>query len=156
MTDDRKRISITEFRELGFIQEINRRLLHPCGLALEVIVEEDGTSTLGGVWDSRDDPEGFYFGELDGAKCTSVYQLLYAKADARHKELGYNTQPSPERNPITETHHPDKLTVEEFINRLTKEEANRNFITNMNNLEMSNKHAEEWIKIYAAWSEMND
>lgn len=29
-------ISIEEFREQGFLQEVNRKVLHPCGLALEV------------------------------------------------------------------------------------------------------------------------
>ena len=58
---DIKRMDITEFRELGFLQEVNRRFLHPLGLALEVVLEPDGTEHLGGVWDYRDDPEGMIF-----------------------------------------------------------------------------------------------
>ena len=58
---DIKRMDITEFRELGFLQEVNRRFLHPLGLALEVVLEPDGTEHLGGVWDYRDDPEWMIF-----------------------------------------------------------------------------------------------
>lgn len=55
-----KRIDIKEFREKGYLQEINRRFLHPLGLALEVIVE-DSVEKLGGIWDYRDDKEGIYY-----------------------------------------------------------------------------------------------
>lgn len=55
------RISIEEFRRLGFLQEVNRQFLHPLGLALEVERDEDGTERLGGVWDYRHDPEGIVF-----------------------------------------------------------------------------------------------
>jgi hypothetical protein len=56
-----KRINIKEFREKGYLQEVNRQLLHPLGLALEVIITEDGTESLGGVWDYRQDPEGLIY-----------------------------------------------------------------------------------------------
>ena len=56
-----KRINIKEFRELGYLQEVNRRFLHPLGLALEVVQDEEGNETLGGVIDYREDPLGVYF-----------------------------------------------------------------------------------------------
>ncbi len=56
----RKVISIKEFRESGYLQELNRRFLHPLGLALFVNIMENGEE-LGGVYDFRDDPEGVYF-----------------------------------------------------------------------------------------------
>ena len=62
---ERKYMPIQEFVERGFLQEINRRLLHPCGLALEVVYEEWGEMHLGGVWDARDDPEGIIFAESE-------------------------------------------------------------------------------------------
>lgn len=90
MTEPR-RIDIAEFREIGFLQEVNRLFFHPHGLALEIVTEEEceacgghgrpaprsageqtppcevchGTGQverLGGVWDYRDDPEGVMFG----------------------------------------------------------------------------------------------
>lgn len=61
MEDKIKRIEIKEFREKGYLQELNRRFLHPLGLALEIIVNDDGTEKLGGVWDYREDKEGIYY-----------------------------------------------------------------------------------------------
>lgn len=99
MSDEIKRIPIKEFRELGFIQEINRRLLHPCGLALEVILDkETGEETLGGVWDYRDDPEGMAFGEgvITVDKVMSVETLFRRKTSCREESLGYFIQPASE------------------------------------------------------------
>lgn len=96
MTKEIKYMSIKEFRALGFVQEINRRLLHPCGLALEVIVDPgSGEETLGGVWDYRDDPEGIIFGtgELKVEKFESVEEHLASKMNSRHSLLGYVIQP---------------------------------------------------------------
>jgi hypothetical protein len=63
MDEDVRRIDIKEFRRLGILQEVNRKFFHPLGLALEVIVNDDGTETLGGIWDYREDPEGNFFSE---------------------------------------------------------------------------------------------
>jgi len=59
--DDIKRMDIKEFREKGYLQELNRRFLHPLGLALEIQQEEDGTETLNGIWDYRDEEEGIIY-----------------------------------------------------------------------------------------------
>lgn len=55
-------ISIKEFREKGYLQELNRQFLHPLGLALSVEINDDGTENLGGIWDYREDPEGMKYG----------------------------------------------------------------------------------------------
>ncbi len=44
--------------------EINRRVLHPVGLALAAVIDDDGLIRFAGVQDSRDDPEGLVFGNL--------------------------------------------------------------------------------------------
>jgi hypothetical protein len=62
MTSSRKRMSISEFQGLGYLQEVNRRFFHPLGLALEIVQEPDGTRRLGGIRDCRDEPEGIIFG----------------------------------------------------------------------------------------------
>jgi len=56
-----KRIDIKEFREQGFLQELNRQFLHPMGMALDISIDDDGNETLEGIWDYRDDPEGLIF-----------------------------------------------------------------------------------------------
>lgn len=95
-----KRIDIKEFRELGLIQEINRRLLHPMGLALEVVIsDEDGSEKLGGVWDFRNDPEGLAFQaglletETAREKARRVDELFNSKKEIREKNLGWHVQP---------------------------------------------------------------
>ena len=35
-----KKIEIKEFREKSYLQELNRRFLHPLGLALEIKIEK--------------------------------------------------------------------------------------------------------------------
>lgn len=88
-------MDISEFRALGFIQEINRLFLHPAGLALEVTVAGDGTETISGVWDYRDDPEGIAFGSgmMDETKKTCVDRMREKKRVYREKTLGFHIQP---------------------------------------------------------------
>lgn len=95
MADEIKRMPISEFRSLGFIQEINRRLLHPCGLALEVLVDGEGNETLGGIWDYREDSEGIYYSEgtIDLDKYLSVETLLNSKSEERTRLFGNLLQP---------------------------------------------------------------
>jgi hypothetical protein len=45
-----KKIDIKEFREKGYLQELNRQFLHPLGLALEITINDDGTEIISGVW----------------------------------------------------------------------------------------------------------
>lgn len=73
-------MNAAEFRELGLLQEVNRRFLHPLGLALEVVVEGDGETHFGGVWDYRDDPEGIIFAPHDLDPVTSQLAVRYVDA----------------------------------------------------------------------------
>lgn len=93
--DDIKRIDIKEFRDEGYLQEVNRQFLHPLGLALEVVQDPDGSERLGGVWDYRDDPDGMCFAEnlIDPAKAINITAQQAAKAVSRMLTLGYVIQP---------------------------------------------------------------
>lgn len=87
-------IDIKEFKELGLLQEINRRFLHPIGLALEVAYDkETGDMWLGGIWDYRDDEEGMLFGEVDPEKMAYYDTLFDAKARVRLEKYGWVIQP---------------------------------------------------------------
>jgi hypothetical protein len=95
-----RRIPIAAFRELGYLQEVNRLLLHPLGLALEVEVDDDGTERLGGIWDYRDDPEGIAYGagvlgEQEAAKAAYVAAELERHRPARVALFGDLIQPIP-------------------------------------------------------------
>lgn len=95
MSEVIQRIEIKEFREFGYLQEVNRIFFHPLGLALEVTVEEDGTEHLGGVWDSRLDPEGLIYGEgmIEIDKANRVKEELNKRAPLRLERVGYVIQP---------------------------------------------------------------
>lgn len=89
-----KRMTVEEFVRSGFLQEVNRLVLHPCGLALEVQVEADGTMSFGGVQDYRDDPEGMIFAdEPDAAKGAERARLESEKAERRVSTFGWVVQP---------------------------------------------------------------
>jgi hypothetical protein len=92
-----KHIDIAEFRSAGYLQELNRRFLHPLGLALEVIVEDDGTESLGGVWDYRADSEGIYYeglGEEGRTRAGAIDALWKERESARVEALGFMVQPA--------------------------------------------------------------
>ena len=90
-----KRMSITEFRELGYLQEVNRQFLHPLGLSLGVNVGDViGEESLG-VWDCRDGTGCATIddGMLDEAKAAHVRREFTRLAGTRFKALGYSVQP---------------------------------------------------------------
>jgi len=94
-------MSVKEFRGLGYLQEVNRQFLHPLGLALEVVVEEDGTERFGEVWDSRGDPDGMIYGGymLDAdavARGRQIEADLAARKQVRQERLGFEVQPLPD------------------------------------------------------------
>lgn len=95
--------------------EINRKTLHPLGLALEVFTGADNGFTLtwtedgvekkyyigeeafGNLWDYRDDPEGVIYGEesyKDGKKKYDNFMKESGnkKLEDRKKVLGYIVQ----------------------------------------------------------------
>jgi hypothetical protein len=56
-----KFINPKEFREKGYLQELNIRFLHPLGLALAIKKAENNIEYIIGIIDCRDDEEGFVF-----------------------------------------------------------------------------------------------
>ena len=103
MSDEIKRMDVKEFRELGYLQELNRQFLHPLGLALEVVIDDDtGNESFGGVWDYREDPEGLSYGigqsDLDRVlrfadKAHYVESERQRIAISRNKLLGFDIEP---------------------------------------------------------------
>lgn len=109
------RIDAGEFRDRGYLQEVNRRFLHPLGMALEVWTPAKTLRdrlrltwrawkaskgwTFGGVWDYRDDPEGMNYGagHVDREKALHVKAERNAKAITRRAALGYVIQPLEDR-----------------------------------------------------------
>lgn len=95
MGDEIKRIDIAEFRREGYLQEVNRQFFHPLGLAMEVVVDEDGSERLGGVWDYRGDDEGIWYdGGVDAQKAARIEALLEERKPARVAALGFIVEPA--------------------------------------------------------------
>lgn len=91
------RMSITEFVDEGYLQELNRKFLHPLGLALEAVVDREFKAvSFGGVWDFRNDPEGIAYGgegpNLEKAK--RIRHLQEERKPERIARLGYWIQPA--------------------------------------------------------------
>lgn len=108
-------ISAEEFQQLGYLHEVNRRVLHPLGLALEIHVVRKkiklrdrlrwlrwmwrhtrvGASWVGGVWDYRDDPEGMNYGDdlLSPLKAAAVRSEWAGRRGERVQGVGYMVQP---------------------------------------------------------------
>ena len=95
MSDENKYISIKEFVDEGYLQELNRSFLHPLGLALVVNVYDNEIYILNGIRDCRDDPEGIIFDDnvIDVEKFANVGRIMHKKLDQRRKVLGYAIQP---------------------------------------------------------------
>jgi hypothetical protein len=93
-----KYMSVKEFREAGYLQELNRRFLHPLGLALEVVMQANNQEYFGRIWDCRDDPEGWLFddGLIDREKGDRIEKERLARYGARVEKLGFYVQPLPE------------------------------------------------------------
>ncbi|KKM79075.1 hypothetical protein LCGC14_1353620 [marine sediment metagenome] len=91
-------ITISEFIQEGYLQEVNRQFFHPLGLALEVkIDEETGECSLGNIWDCREDPEGIVFGKFPAEevirKAKNIANVHKCLSKSRYKILGYTIQP---------------------------------------------------------------
>jgi hypothetical protein len=107
MATEHKYIDLKEFRDFGFLQEVNRKFFHPLGLALVLSEDtETGAAAFVGIWDARDDPEGIMFDEAEWRKnakevCVRqerVQMLRESKFQARDQLFDGEgaTQPLPE------------------------------------------------------------
>jgi len=97
-----KRMDIKEFREQGYLQEVNRQFFHPLGLALEVSIDENGNEVLGGIWDYREDDDGIYY-DLANSSDERIQRFLdnsfnimvekEKRAEIRQNKLGSAIEP---------------------------------------------------------------
>lgn len=102
-----KIMSVDEFRRIGLVQEINRQFLHPLGMALSVIIDDETgvTTGFGDIWDYRDDPEGLEYAaddiqSQDTYDKAAIVTVMQENARKRRTErLGYYVQPVPAGKP---------------------------------------------------------
>lgn len=94
---DQEQMSVEEFQRLGYLLEVNRRFLHPLGLALEIGIDmQTNEVALVGIWDNRADPEGITYDELDAedmAKRDYIRDEWHKREPARVALMGSMIQP---------------------------------------------------------------
>lgn len=94
-----KRMSPQEFRDEGWLFEVNRQFFHPFGLALSVKVNRDTGEVEGidAIFDCRDDDEGFEMGEGHVAEHRERSQRIVAEQQRRfairRARLGFDVEP---------------------------------------------------------------
>jgi len=98
------KMTVKEFQEQGFLQEVNRQFFHPLGIALEVIIDRNGEMKFGKVWDYRVDEDGMRY-DLKNSNLERIQRfqknanhiesLRKEKAEKRMQILGYVIEPIP-------------------------------------------------------------
>ena len=92
-----KMMNIKDFRDDGFLQEVNRQFFHPLGLAMVINIDDNGEYSINGICDKRDDPEGIFFSDLSTdekiERYNKVDRLFKEKIETRLKMLGFVVQP---------------------------------------------------------------
>lgn len=83
-------LDLDEFRNDGYLQEVNRRFFHPLGLALAVVY---GNQEQLVVLDYRHDPEGVRYDEVDLRKFERVRLEWAHRQVDRLARLGHMVQP---------------------------------------------------------------
>lgn len=73
-----------EFRESGFMQEVNRRVLHPVGVSLQTVQQKDGSEILA-IIDAAEEQHGLFYHptELKKALRSAVNALAKARLPFR-------------------------------------------------------------------------
>lgn len=94
-----KKMEVAEFWEQGYLQELNRHFLHPLGLALEIVTDDEGNVSFGKIWNYREDPEGMVFlpETISSEEFIRKAKLIEIEWDyktrIRKEALGYVIQP---------------------------------------------------------------
>lgn len=92
MTESQKYLDLATFVEGGFLHEVNRQVLHPAGLALEVILEPGSGYRISGVWDERDAPGGIILAEVDQNKIDNVAAEQAKRQEWRQSRFSFFIQ----------------------------------------------------------------
>ena len=87
---EHKTISVKEFRELGYLQELNRRFLHPLGLALSVKIDLEGFESLDRIFDYRHDNEGIFYDIINSDE--KRIERFKKRLKIRKENLGFGVE----------------------------------------------------------------
>lgn len=85
-----RKMTASDLRDGGYLQEANRRFFHPLGLAMFVDLDTNEV----GVIDDRDDPEGWVFVGIDlDPHAGKIRQEEHDRYAPRVKKHGWRIQP---------------------------------------------------------------
>ena len=101
---DTKYIDIKEFKDKGYLQEVNRRFFHPLGLALEIKIDEYSNCFLGRILCSREEELCFDIKNMD-KEYRKIFKNKYKYIESelnnrqlnRIMELGFLIEPIEEK-----------------------------------------------------------
>jgi hypothetical protein len=94
-TRETKVLSVTEFRDLGYLQELNRQFLHPLGLSLEVTIADPATGEERlHVSDCREHPDWPVLEHVDRFKTMLIRDEIRQRYAPRTQALGHWVQPA--------------------------------------------------------------
>jgi hypothetical protein len=126
-------------RATGLLFEINRRVLHPLGLALAVEIDDETKRVTDVALLESDDEEGLIYSNADLLEnVAKLYPLLPAynnRMGRRQRALGYIIQPLPESEP-----------AEPASAILQSVEWPKGLL----------EHLKGWLELYASWRESLD
>jgi hypothetical protein len=90
-----KQLTIEDFQNLGYLQELNRTFLHPLGLSLGISIDDKGEKQLYAIFDHRDEKSGpvFKAGQLSQEKVDFVEAQRKERNQVRLNQYGFDIQP---------------------------------------------------------------
>ena len=91
---NRAKLSVMEFRDLGYLQELNRQFLHPLGLSMEVAVDPQTGSEALEIADCRENPDVAVLAEVDRFKTMLIRDEIRQRYGPRTRALGHWVQPA--------------------------------------------------------------
>jgi len=94
--DGIKRMKLKEFRDFGYLQEVNRKFFHPLGLAMAVSRDQDDNPVSIHIFDGRKEPEAFTFDSVSGetfkTKFKNIKREWISRSKVRKVLLGFMIQ----------------------------------------------------------------
>ena len=88
------KLSVMEFRDLGYLQELNRQFLHPLGLSMEVMLDPLTGEERLEITDCRESTSSPILAELDPFKTRLIRDEIRQRYGPRTRELGHWVQPA--------------------------------------------------------------
>jgi hypothetical protein len=88
------KLSVTAFRDLGYVQELNRQFLHPLGLSMETTVDPVTGDDLLEIADWREHPEQAVLEHIDRFKTMLIRDEIRQRYAPRTRALGHWVQPA--------------------------------------------------------------